>query len=217
MPIDLQTELTYLRRSILSMGALVEQRVHMAIDGLFRADINAATKVRKGDDEVDAMEVRIEEACLRILALSHPVAKDLRFVLAVMRINNDLERIGDMAKSVAKRALHLAEAGPVDLPAGLEKMAIATQQMLADALASLTDGDVELARRIRAADKRVDDLLKEIFAWVQLEIPRHVEATKSSIDILSVARRFERISDLATNMAEDVIFLIEGELVRHSH
>lgn len=217
MPIDLQTELTYLRRSILSMGALVEQRVHMSIDGLLHNDLEAAMTVKKGDDEVDAMEVRIEEACLRILALSHPVAKDLRFVLAVMRINNDLERIGDLARSVAKRALHLADARPIDLPAGMEKMANATRQMLADSLASLTEGDVELARRIRAADKRVDDLLKEIFAWVQTEIPRHVETTKTSIDILSVARRFERISDLATNIAEDVIFLIEGELVRHSH
>lgn len=217
MPIDLQTELTYLRRSILSMGALVEQRVHMAIDGLLHNDLEAAMTVKKGDDEVDAMEVRIEEACLRILALSHPVAKDLRFVLAVMRINNDLERIGDLARSVAKRALHLGDSQPITLPSGMEKMANATRQMLADSLASLTEGDVELARRIRAADKRVDDLLKEIFAWVQTEIPRHVEATKASIDILSVARRFERISDLATNIAEDVIFLIEGELVRHSH
>lgn len=213
---ELVKELTLLRRSILSMGALVEQRVLMAIDGLFNHDLDSSLTVRKGDDEIDRMEVQIEEACLRILALSHPVAKDLRFVLAVMRINSDLERIGDLARSVAKRAMNLEDLGPIEFPSGLREMADAARQMLADALASLTDGDVQLARRIRKADKRVDDLQKEVFAWVQREIPLHVETTRAAIDVLSVARKLERIADMTTNIAEDVIFLIEGELVRHT-
>jgi phosphate transport system protein len=216
MAIDLHKELTDLRRSILTMGSLVEQRVEQAIDALFRADAEGARSVRQGDREIDEMEVDIEAGCLRVLALSQPVAADLRLVLAVLRINNELERAGDEAESIAKRVLDLGQATPVELPETLRRMAEASQRMLRDAITALADGDAALARRVREADQQVDDHQKEIFAWVQEEIPRHVDGTRGAIDLLSVARRLERIADLATNIAEDVIFLVEGAQVRHA-
>ena len=216
MPIDLPVKLTELKQAILVMGANVEHRVKQATMAILNRDEAAAATVRAGDDEIDRMELDIEEECLRILALSHPVAGDLRFVLAVMRINSELERIADLARSIAKRAQDLQRMETLSFPPGLKLMAEETRGMLSGVLTALSDQDADFARRIRLADDRVDDLLKEIFAWIQEEIPRHVEHTEQAIDVLSVARKLERIADLATNMAEEVIFLIEGEIVRHS-
>lgn len=215
MPIDLVEELTALRRTILRMGAEVEQRVHRAIDALVHHDVEAAMDVRRGDQKIDQMEVGIEEECLRVLALSNPVAGDLRFVLAVMRINSNLERIADMAKGIAKRVLDLEHLRSMEMPESLRTMAEESHRMLSDAMEALADQDVALAQQVRAADDRVDHLQKEIFAWAIREIPRHVENTEAVIDVLSITRKFERIADVATNIAEDVIFLIKGAIVRH--
>ena len=215
MAIDLQYELTALRRTILTMGAEVESRINLAIMALVENNAEAAEIVRSGDDVVDAMEIEIEQECLQILALSHPVAGDLRFVLAVMRINSEFERIADMARGVAKRSLDLQRHDPMPLPNIIVEMATQAQSMFSRALAALTDGDAIAAQRVRQSDQRVDDLQREVFSWVQEQIPAHVECTESAIAILSVARKFERIADVSTNIAEDIIFLTEGSLVRH--
>jgi len=217
MPIDLPKELTQLRRDILTMGAAVEQRLNRAATALLSGDVDAARSVRHGDKEIDQMELEIEEECLRILALSHPVAGDLRFVLAVIRINTNLERIADMVKSIAKRLIDIDEVGPIQAPPALRTMMEESQRMFSDALVALTDENTDLARRIREADERVDDLQKEVFAWAQKEIPEHTDRTQAAIDVLSIARKLERIADVSTNMAEDVIFLSEGSLIRHGH
>jgi phosphate transport system protein len=216
MPIELQKELTHVRRLIMAMGAAVEQRVNRAIEALLDWDLEAAREVRTGDREIDQMEVEIESECLRVLALGQPVASDLRFILVVLRLNTDLERIGDLAKSIAKRVINLADAFDVSLPPALTEMCHATRQMFSDALAALANNDAQACRQIRRSDQHVDDLQKEIFYWVQREIPLHIEATQAAIDILSIARKLERIADIATNIAEDVIFLVEGAIVRHT-
>lgn len=216
MAIDLPTELLTLRRSILTMGVTVEDRLNRALTGLLEGNMDAATSVRHGDSDIDEMEIDIEGECLRVLALTHPVASDLRFVFAVLRINNDLERMADMAASIAKRAIGISECELIiERPQALRQMAESTQQMVSDALRAFTDGDVKLAQHVRRADDRVDDLQKEIFVWVQTEIPLHVERTGPFIELLSVARKLERIADLCTNIAEDVIYLAEGRNVRH--
>ena len=133
MPIDLHKELTELRRAILTMGSVVEQRVEQVLDALFRGDLELARSVRGGDREIDEMDVDIEAECLRVLALSQPVAADLRFVLAVLRINSELERIGDQAKSIAKRVIDLGQTRPVEVPGTLLEMAQASRQMLNNA------------------------------------------------------------------------------------
>ncbi len=216
MPIQLVKELTELRRAILTMGSAVEQRVDQATEALLQNRADLARAVREGDTEIDQMDVDIEAECLRILALSQPVAADLRLVLAVFRINNELERIGDEARGIAKRVLDLSEANPLDIPPVLRHMAQAAREMLGDSLTALAQSNASLARSVRAADEQVDEYQKQMFAWIQEEIPRHVDALRAAIDLLSVARRFERIADLSTNIAEDVIFLIEGSQVRHA-
>ena len=215
MPINLPVEIRELKRNILEMGALVEQRLRMAIDSILKRDIEAAHLVRAGDDEIDQMEVDIEEECLRILALSAPVAGDLRFVLAIMRINVELERIADNARGIAKRAIDLQRLERIELPEGLITMANATQQMLSDSLQAMTDGDTALARRVCKSDDRVDDLQKEVFVWMQAEVKRHVEDVPALLDLLSVARKLERIADMSTNICENVIFLSEGTVIKH--
>lgn len=214
---DLHNELTRLRRMILSMGASVEQRVAEAFDSVLARDINEARAVRTSDDEIDAMDLDVEAECLRILALSHPVAGDLRFVLSVIRINTDLERMADLATSIAKRVIAMDDqTSPIELPPALAEMASCTQRMLGDALKALADEDAALCYRVRKSDDRVDDLLKELFVWAQQEIPRNVETTPFAINVLSIARKIERIADMTTNIAEDVLFLIDGSIVRHS-
>ncbi len=215
MAMDLEKALTGLRRDILAMGAVVEQRVQRAVHALLHHDMEEARLVRTSDREIDEMELQIEEECLRVLALLHPVAGDLRFVLAVMRINANLERIGDMAKGIAKRVIDLEQLRHVEFPDALRIMTESTCRMLSEALVALSDRSTVIAYRVRNDDQRIDDLLKEIFMWAQREIPHHVENTEATIDTLSVARKLERIADVATNIAEDVIFFTEGSLVRH--
>ncbi|MHC5023026.1 MAG: phosphate signaling complex protein PhoU [Planctomycetota bacterium] len=216
MPIDLATELIELRRSVLSMAASVEERVNQAVEALLNDDPELARLIRAGDDEIDRMEIDNEEECLRILALTQPVASDLRFVLAAMRINGQLERSADLARSIAKRVIDLDRvARRLTLPDALVTMARETQRMFSGAISALVEEEPAQARKIRVADQRVDDLQKEVFAWAQELIPRDVSMTAAAIDVLSVARKFERIADLSTNIAEEVIFLVEGTLVRH--
>lgn len=216
MTMNLETELSALRRMMLDMCGLVEQRVDQALEALLDDRLELAKVVRHGDAEVDAMDVDIESRCLQILARTHPVAGDLRFILAVLRANNELERIADEAKSLAKRILDLGRLGSVRAPRVIAEMAVGTRRMFKDAVRSFATNDPALAAQVRRDDQRIDDLQKEVFAWAQSEIPVHVEATSSAIDFLSIARRLERIADMSTNLAEEVIFLVEGEVVRHS-
>ena len=134
----------------------------------------------------------------------------------MLRINGEIERIGDLAKSTAKRLINLENRYAVDPPEALLEMARRVQQMVGDTIGALADENAELGRHVRRDDDRVDDLYREIFAWIHEKIPRHVERTEGAIDILSIARKLERIADHATNIAEDVIFLVEGAVVRHT-
>jgi len=217
MPINRSDELREVKRNILSMGATVEQRLRMAIEGLLKRDVDAARLVRAGDAEIDQMEVDLEEECLRILALSAPVASDLRFVLSIMRINGELERVADLARSIAKRAIDLYRLDRIDYPSAVNTMADAAQSMFSDALVALSDGDTAMARKVCKADDRVDDLQKEVFAWVQEHLRDDPDDIEALLDVLSVARKLERIGDISTNIAENVIFLAEGTVVKHQH
>lgn len=215
MPINLISELAAVRRMILSLGATVERQVERAITAFTTKDVALARLVQAGDEEINHQELDIENECLRIFALTHPVAGDLRFVLAVLRINSNLERIGDKAKTIAKRTIDLIDCIPMQWPAMIAEMAQESRKMLSDALTALVNEDAELCRHVRLSDDRVDALQKELFNWAHKEIPAHVETTHAVIDLLSISRALERIADLSTNIAEDVIFLVEGSVVRH--
>jgi phosphate transport system protein len=216
MAIDLQTEILNLRRSLLAMGAATERRVRLAVRALVEADVAAAQEVKASDAEIDTMEVELETQCMRILALGSPVAHDLRFVLSVVRISGDFERIADLSRGIAKKVVRWSGgAGPTEVPGTLADMATSAQAMMADVLAALADEDAELCREVRRADRRVDNLNKEVIATSRQLIQDDPTLTAEAIDIMQIAQRLERIADITTNIAEDVIFLVEGRVVRH--
>jgi len=208
-------EVGKLKKHILSLSAMVEDRVQRAVESFSTRDDKLAACIIDEDNDVDQMEVDIEEECLKLLALYQPVAIDLRFVIAVLKINNDLERIGDEAVNIAERALYLAQHEPVGIHFDFTEMTAKTQVMLRHSLDSLVSLDPALAREVGASDDEVDDLNRLIYLQVQQAMSQHPEKVEQLIHYLSISRHLERIADYATNIAEDVVYMIEGEIVRH--
>jgi len=208
-------EIERLKKMVLTLSAVVEESVHKAVNAIERRDAELAQRVLDSDIEVDHMEVDVEEECLKILALHQPVAADLRFIIAVMKLNSDLERIGDLAGNVAKRAIFLAKHPRIEIPAQIPAMAEKVQVMLKRTLDSLVKMDASLAREVMASDDEVDDLHKQVGKYVQKLLKTKPENTEAYIQIFHVARHLERIGDSASNIAEDVIYMIDGEIVRH--
>jgi len=157
----------------------------------------------------------VEEECLKVLALYQPVAADLRFVVAVLKINNDLERMGDLAKNIAKRVAQLAAGKPCELPQEIRTMAMKTQEMVKQCLDAVVNGDPTLARQVREEDDAVDMDRQKIRRRVLQGIKDDPEDVENLLRINSVSKHIERIADMATNIAEDVIYMAEGEIVRH--
>lgn len=215
MSVHLQREIANLKKSILRLGALVEERVREAVKSFLERDPELAARVVESDMEIDRMEVGIEEDCLKILALHQPVAVDLRFIVAILKINNDLERIGDLAVTIATRAAHQVATPDVCGPFHVPEIADRVQSMLKRSLDALVNSDADLAREVLLADDAVDDLNRETLMEVRGCIMENINSLKSALRHLEVSRRLERIADQATNIAEDVIYMIEGQIVRH--
>lgn len=215
MAVHLQKEENKLKKQILALGAIVEESVRKAVSSLEKRDEKLASDVLDHDNEIDQMEVDLEEECLKILALYQPVAQDLRFVIAVLKINNDLERIGDLAGNIAERALRLSQDGKASIPFDFHKMAERVQLMLRHALDALVNADVALALQVRNSDDEVDDMHREVYRIVEEEIRKDVNNVGALIQFLAISRSLERIADHATNIAEDVTYMIEGDIVRH--
>lgn len=215
MPVHLQSRIVDLRRNLLALGALVEQRVVSVIEVLRDADVELARKVRQGDAEIDQMQLDLENECMRLLALGSPVASDLRMILTAMRVSNELERIADMCKGISKRVIRLVESGNYRHPPALVQMAEAALTMLRDVLVAFSNEDIKLCLAVRKADNYVDRLNREIVAWSREWIAQDVEKSGAAIELLAVAQRIERLADIVTAIAEDTVFLVEGRLVRH--
>jgi phosphate transport system protein len=208
-------EIENLKRKILLVGSMVEESIAKAIAAVLKRDVGLAKQVIQGDDKIDQMEVEVEEDCLKILALHQPVAIDLRFVVAVLKINNDLERMADHAANIARRAEYLAIYSDLSLPSALEVMLKKTQTMVRESLDALVHEDTELARRVCASDADVDQLNRQMHVSIQDHIRANPERVEQLIHMLSVSRQLERIADLATNVAEDVVYTVQGEIIRH--
>ncbi len=161
------------------------------------------------------MEVEIEEDCLKILALHQPVAIDLRYVVAVLKINSDLERIGDEAVNIAERAAYLATHPPIDLALDFKGMASKAQSMVSRSIDALVNLDPAVARQVRIADDEVDEMNRYMYKLIQDYMAGNCDRVTESVHLLSTSRHLERIADQATNIAEDVIYMVEGEIVRH--
>jgi phosphate transport system protein len=211
----LQRELENLKKKLLSLGAIIETAVRDATMSIEKRNGSLAQKVIDNDINIDHTEVEIEEDCLKILALHQPVAIDLRFIVAVLKINNDLERIGDLAVNIAERAVFLAGQPKANISLELVDMAHIAQSMLKKSLDALINLDVELAHEVCASDDEVDKMNRQMYLKVQEAILNDPEHISSLIHLLSASRHLERIADHTTNIAEDVIYMIEGQIVRH--
>ncbi len=211
----IERQIDQLKERILHVGTLVEEAISKSITALINRDASLAQRVMASDEEIDRMEVEVEEECLKILALYQPVAADLRFVVAVLKINNDLERMGDLAKNIAKRVSQLAAGRPCPLPPEIRTMAMQTQEMVKQSLDAVVNADPALARQVREEDDAVDAARQKIRKRVMQTLQQGTDDVESLLRINSVSKHIERIADMATNVAEDVIYMVEGEIVRH--
>ncbi|HNS23085.1 MAG TPA: phosphate signaling complex protein PhoU [Sedimentisphaerales bacterium] len=215
MPLHLLREIDNLKKEILTLGSMAEQAVQRATAAIETCDGRLAQEVIENDVTLDEMEVQIEEDCLKTLALHQPVAVDLRFIVAVLKINGDLERVGDLAVNVAERAVFLAAQPSVDVVFDFQTMAEKAQGMLRRSLDSLVNLNAEQARGVILSDDEIDAMNRRVYQIVQEAIHIHPDHAESLLHMLSAARHLERIADHATNIAEDVIYMIEGVIVRH--
>jgi phosphate transport system protein len=204
-----------LRRRSLRMAALVEDMLDEACESVFAHDNRLAKRVVKRDEEVDREEVEVEAEAIRLMALYQPVGSDLRLLCTVLKVNNDLERIADCAVNIAERASHLdGESLPPESEA-LREMSPVVQRILRNAARSYGEEDVHLAETVLSDDNLVDALYSKFIREIIANATGHPEALSAQLDILSVAKNLERIADHATNIAEDVVFLSTGQIVRH--
>lgn len=211
----LEVEIEKLKQNLLRLAATVEESVHMAVRAIATRDARLARTVIEADQEIDQLEVEIEEQCLKVLALYQPVAVDLRFIVALLKINNDLERIGDLAVNLAERAVAVSTLPTVAVPFDLDGMAGLVKTMLKRSLDSLMHADLTEAAAVRQSDDQVDQIHRNMYKAIRDGIVAHPEHVDTYILFLSVSRYLERIADHATNIAEDVTYMIEGEIVRH--
>jgi phosphate transport system protein len=211
----LQREIDKLKKKILSLGAMVEERVRMAIEAHAKRDGDLAKKIIEADREIDALEVEMEEECLKILALYQPVAVDLRFISAIIKINNDLERIGDEAVNIAERVETISKRPPVEIPFDFTIMAERTEAMLKGSLDAMVNLDADLAYKICLMDDEVDEINRSIYDKIKEALHHETDNTGVLINLFLISRHLERIADHATNIAEDVIYMIEGKIPRH--
>lgn len=216
MPLFLQRQITTLKKMLLNLGTACEEQVRASIQAINTRDVELAQQVIEGDKKIDLMEIDVEEECLHTLALHQPVAFDLRYVVAVLKMNNDLERIGDHAKSIAGHAKHLAGEGEVtEVPFDLNAMGRRVEKMLHDALDAVINIDVELAREVRVLDDEVDDMHAGMYSRAIELLRDHPQQTEQMIHFINVSRLLERIADHACNIAKDVLYITEGEIPRH--
>ena len=215
MSVHMIRDLDALHRSILSMCAQVEEMIHLAVDNLIEQGEQIAAELASRDNEIDRWDVRIEEECLKILALHHPVAIDLRRIAAVLKIAGELERVADLGVHIAERASSLAGWPELAVPERLKQMAQSALDMLHRSRDAYVELDGRTARYVCAADDMVDDMNREIIAELTEIMKRSPELIEPAMHLFSASRHVERIADHATNIAEDVVYLGAGEIIRH--
>jgi phosphate transport system protein len=208
-------DLENLKKRLLDVGHLVEQAIRKSTLALLDRRTDLAQEAIDGDEQIDMAEVHVEEECLKILALHQPVATDLRFLIAVLKANNDLERMGDLAESIARRAHFLASHEALRIPSQFEMLVDKTYSLVQQSLNALIELDTRTARAVLREDAEIDELNRQMFVELQELMKRQPATVERAVSLLSASRQLERIADHATNLAEDVIFLVEGQIVRH--
>ncbi len=216
MRVHFQRDVEKLKRAILALSAEVENDVRTAVRAIEDRDEDLARKVIDREAGTNSMEVDVEDECLKILALHQPVAGDLRYIIAVLKINKDLERIGDLAVHVAERALFLCGQPALDIPFRLGEMAEKAQAMLKAVLDAFVNLNADAARQVCTADSEIDAINRYVFLQVKKAVAETPANFEPLIQVLHIARHLERIADHATNIAEDLIYMVEGRIVRHT-
>ncbi|HKN35936.1 MAG TPA: phosphate signaling complex protein PhoU [Terriglobales bacterium] len=211
-----QQGLDELREKLLRMGGLAEQAVDRACQAYVERDLNRCHMVLENESLINVAEREIDELAFDLLALQQPMAVDLRFILAVTKINSDLERVGDQAVNIAERVMDMVELPPAELPVDIPRMAAAVSAMVRRALESFIEGKAELAQAVLEMDNVVDRMRDEAFIVLVRKMNDTPAVTRQALDALLVARNLERVADHATNIAEDVIFWVRGRDVRHN-
>ena len=213
----LQRDLESLERQVLAQASIVEEMIQKASKALREIRPELVAEVIRRELLVDEQEVLIEEACLKILALHQPVAVDLRRTATILKINNDLERIADLAVNIAERAQSLSRHWGLVVPEAFDRMVLVTVSMVRDALDALVNLDVDTARDVCLRDDEVDALNRDVIDETRQVMHSQPELIEAALHLFSASRHVERIADHATNIAEDVIYLVAGEIARHKH
>ena len=215
MSVHLSLGIKNLQKLIINVGTLVEENINDCIESLQKRDIQIANSIIEKDNLIDEKEIEVEEECLKILALHQPVAIDLRYIISVLKINNDLERIGDFAVNISKRVKTIIELDAKEIPQEILQMSNYLSTMLKLSLDALIDKDETKAREILALDHDVDKIHSKLFEVAEMAMNSNNNSIKYNIQLLTISRYIERAADHCTNIAEDVIYMISGEIVRH--
>jgi phosphate transport system protein len=210
-----QEELETLKGRLLEMGGLAEERVRAAVQGLVARDHALLDKVLAGDEPINRLHIDVDNRAFRLLALYQPMATDLRAIVAAVKINSDLERVGDLAVNIAEAAARYLGHAPVKQLIDIPRMGTIAQTMLRDSLDSYVKRDTELARSVLNSDDELDALKTQVFRELLTYMLQAVETIEPALDLILVSRHLERIGDHATNIAEDVIFMVSAQDVRH--
>ena len=208
-------EIENLKKRVLTLSAMVEESFDRSVQALNRMDGVLARQVIDADVQVDQFEVDIEEECLKVLALHQPVANDLRFIVSILKINNDLERIADLAVNISERVLDLQKMERTPIPFDFASMSGKVHDMVKKSLDSLVTLDPQMAREVISLDDEVDQMHHETYSLVIDQIKQHPDRIHALICYLVISRYLERIADQTTNIAEDTLYLVEGKIVRH--
>jgi len=211
----IDVELARLKNELVRMAGLAEAAIGLAVKALVGRDAQAAQQVIASDDAINTMELEVDELCLRIMALYQPEAKDLRFLAMALKINNDLERMGDQAVNIAERTLELLKEPLLKPLIDIPRMAQIAQAMVKDSLDAFVQQDVPRARAVCQRDDEVDRYDDQIFRELLTYMMQDPKAITRSVNLILVSRHLERIADHATNIAEDVIYLVEGKNIKH--
>ncbi len=208
-------ELNQLKEKLLRMSSLAEAAISSSVKALVDRDANLAASVVDSDDAINMLEIEIDELSLRLLALHQPQAGDLRFITSTMKINNDLERIGDLAVNIAQLVKYIMRSPALKSISEIVKMASGAQDMLRDSLNAFVNGDAKLAEDVCRRDDTIDNLNRKIFMDLLDLMLKEKKAIEQALDLILVARNLERIADHSTNICEDVIYIIEGKIIKH--
>jgi len=208
-------ELDELKHRILAMAGMSEQAIDLAVQAYSQRDLALCQRVLNNEDAINRAEREVDEFAIDLLAMQQPMAIDLRFILAVIKINADLERVGDQAVNIVQRVMNMIELPVHELPVDIPAMASRVRSMVRDALRSFIEGDTDLAKHVLEADDEIDRMNHEAFANLSRFMQKKPEGAVQALDALSIARNLERVADHATNIAEDVIFWVRGADVRH--